>query len=157
MDRGAWQAMVHRVAKQSDTTEATLFEHTASTVLYLSPQNQNKVKSTVESGSLLHEEKCQAQNLPSTPARLEARLSAHLQIKSSEPTGDTYVSPKKGNLKQERCDVSLKPLSCTPMLKVLNIGKFLLWLNCALFLGAFYAREHHYSAKALDMLTSNLL
>ena len=42
MDRGAWQAMVHRVAKESDTTEVTLFEHTASTVLYLSTPPQKK-------------------------------------------------------------------------------------------------------------------
>ena len=102
MDRGAWWAMVHRVAKESDTSEVTLFEHTASTGLYLSPPNQNKAKPTIESGSLLHKEKCQTQNLPSSPVRPEALVSAHLQIQSSVPTGDTYVSPKKGNVKQER-------------------------------------------------------
>ena len=102
MDSGPWRAMVHRVIKESDTSEVTLFEHTASTVLYLSPPNQNKVKPTIESGSLLHKEKCQTQNLPSSPARPEALVSAHLRIQSSVPTGDTYVSPKKGNVKQER-------------------------------------------------------
>lgn len=48
-------------------------------------------------------------------------------------------------------------LSRTPVPEVFCIEKFLLWLNCTVFLGAVYAEEHHRSAKALNVPTSNLL